>query len=347
MRPEVGDTSITLPVTLDFKGGRSTRSRTVLWATIIIIIATILILVFFWLKSNKEFLLKLGITIGIAIVELRVFCIFFFKERYLKKIYEDLQASDGKLDYTELWKIFEIDAVHPHICYFKNGKKGIFVRMERGTITGKGEDASFYHYDAIAEAYNAAHSANLDIIHIDYMSGIGQDRRIDALTQEALKLENNTMRETMLSIYDHLMEDISVVYSCFDVYLFLTNKGSAQSLFDGVQTVCEKMLGGNYISYTCMSRDAVSTLCRDVFNLEFFDSVSVSQTLVDGSKDAVVPIAYKSVNGEVTVLNKTHKQQEEERRQREHDMLIKREQEEMARKARKLQNNNKDFSDLF
>ena len=147
MRPEVGDTSITLPVTLDFKGGRSTRSKTVLWATIIIIVATILILVLFWLKSNKEFLLKLGITIGIAIVELRVFCIFFFKERYLKKIYEDLQASDGKLDYTELWKIFEIDAVHPHICYFKNGKKGIFVRMERGTITGKGEDASFYHYD--------------------------------------------------------------------------------------------------------------------------------------------------------------------------------------------------------
>lgn len=345
MKPEVGDDFIKLPITLDYKGGRGAHAVFARNVAIVLILCYIAFAVIFFIKGDFPVLVKIGIVIGVFIVLLRFSCLALFRERYYKRIYQRELDTDGEVDPTTIWSIFDIDAQYPYLCYFRNGRKGIFVKMERGTITGKGEDAPYYHYEAISDAYNIAHSASLNIIHIDYMTGLGKDSRIDRMIDEAQRLENEDMRDLMLEIYDNLNEEIAVNYSCFDVYLFLAKK--VGGFFDSVQTVCERMItqGGNYVSYSCMPRDEVSTLCKDIFNLESFDSIAVSKELVNADKRAITPIKVINPDGTEEILGLTTKQREEKAKQREAEMRAKREQEEIL-KALKKKKDDKNLIDF-
>lgn len=305
MTPQPNDTSITLPITFDYRGGRGQNVKAKVITTIVIVVITTIVCV--GIAGNEEMLIwqKILFDLGILYGSLFLLRFLIFKELYFSDIYETLKEKDYILDITDIWQIFDIDFEYPYICYFKNGMKGIFVKMEKDAITGKADEAQYYHYEAISDAYNIAHSLNMNIVHIDYMDNVGNDPRLQKMYDDLNDVSNPDMQEMLIDIYGNLQDEMSMNYASFDIYLFLT-KDKVQNFIYNVQSVASTMLGGNFITYKVLNRYEISSVCTALFNLHDFSIVDACETVLsNATHTGIIPIKVTHADGEVEVFNKT------------------------------------------
>ena len=305
MIPQPGVRSISIPVTFDYKGGRDENKK----GKIILSIADILITLIFTIgcAMNRNFDLWMRILLPCIVFYIGLFILrfFVFRELWFSDVYETLKATDYDLKLDQIWQIFDIDFEYPYICYFKNGYKGVFVRMEKDAITGKVGDAQFDHYNAIGNAYNLAHSLNMNIIHIDYMDNVGNDTRMQKLYDDLVFVENPDMQEMLIDIYSNLQDEMSQNYASFDIYLFMTRDKITNFVYN-IQSVCDCMLGGNFITYKVLDRFEISRVCVALFNLHDFSIVEACENVLSGvDHHGVIPIKVKHGDGTEEVFNKT------------------------------------------
>lgn len=305
MTPQPGDTSINLPITFDYKGGRGENKK----GKIILSIADVLLTVIFTVgcASNDDLEIWMRFLLPCVVLYIGLFILrfFVFRELWFSDVYETLKATDYDLKLDQIWQIFDIDFEYPYICYFKNGYKGIFVRMEKDAITGKVGDAQFDHYSAIGDAYNVAHSLNMNIVHIDYMDNVGNDTRMQKLYDDLVFVENPDMQEMLIDIYSNLQDEMSQNYASFDIYLFLT-RDKLNNFVYNMQTVCNYMLGGNFITYKVLDRFEISRVCVALFNLHDFSIVEACENVLSGVEHhGVIPIKVKHGDGTEEIFNKT------------------------------------------
>lgn len=308
--PQPGDTSISIPITFDYRGGRSANTKNKIITTIITVVLSVFISIFIFKSEELEIWQKLLYDCGLLWIGLFVIRFVVLKESYYSDIYETLKADDFELKTEDIWQIFEIDFEYPYTCYFRNGQKGIFVRMERDAITGKPENADYYHYEALADAYNTAHACNMNIVHIDYMDNVGNDPRLQKMYEDLSDIENVDMYDMLVDIYNNLQEEMSLNYSSFDIYLFLT-RDKFNSFMYNVQTVANKMLGGNFLTYKVLNRDEIAGVCSALFNLHEFSILEACENIFNTNHHSgIIPIKLTKADGEVEKLGKT---QEEKR----------------------------------
>lgn len=305
MTPQPGDTSINLPITFDYKGGRGENKK----GKIILSIADVLLTIIFTVgcasNDNLEIWMRFLLPCVVLYIGLFILRFFVFRELWFSDVYETLKATDYDLKLDQIWQIFDIDFEYPYICYFKNGYKGIFVRMEKDAITGKVGDAQFDHYSAIGDAYNVAHSLNMNIVHIDYMDNVGNDTRMQKLYDDLVFVENPDMQEMLIDIYSNLQDEMSQNYASFDIYLFLT-RDKLNNFVYNMQTVCNYMLGGNFITYKVLDRFEISRVCVALFNLHDFSIVEACENVLSGVEHhGVIPIKVKHGDGTEEIFNKT------------------------------------------
>lgn len=305
MTPQPGDTSINLPITFDYKGGRGENKK----GKIVLSIADVLLTVIFTVgcasNDNLEIWMRFLLPCVVLYIGLFILRFFVFRELWFSDVYETLKATDYDLKLDQIWQIFDIDFEYPYICYFKNGYKGIFVRMEKDAITGKVGDAQFDHYSAIGDAYNVAHSLNMNIVHIDYMDNVGNDTRMQKLYDDLVFVENPDMQEMLIDIYSNLQDEMSQNYASFDIYLFLT-RDKLNNFVYNMQTVCNYMLGGNFITYKVLDRFEISRVCVALFNLHDFSIVEACENVLSGVEHhGVIPIKVKHGDGTEEIFNKT------------------------------------------
>lgn len=322
MQPQPEDKSIQIPITFDYRGGRHENSKNKFIMTAVTIVVGIVLIVGVALNDNMDVWKRVLVDIAIFYFAVLFLRFAVFREQYYSDIYENLKAIDFQPSVTTLWKIFDIDYEYPYICFYKNGMKGIFVRMEKDTVTGKGENACFRHYEAIADAYNLAHSKNMDTRHIDYMDNVGNDSRLQDLYDNLKDVENPDMESMLIDIYTNLQNEMSLNYASFDIYLFLTRDKTENFVYN-MQKVCETMLGGNFITYRVLSRTDIRSVCMALFNLHDFSVTDAcEEVLNDDSHKGIVPIQLYHEDGTVEKLNETQEEkrlrlQEQARRQRE------------------------------
>lgn len=305
MTPQPGDTSINLPITFDYKGGRGENKKGKIILSIADVLLTVVLTVGCALNENLEIWMRFLLPCIILYIGLFILRFFVFRELWFSDVYETLKATDYDLKLDQIWQIFDIDFEYPYICYFKNGYKGIFVRMEKDAITGKVGDAQFEHYSAIGDAYNVAHSLNMNIVHIDYMDNVGNDTRMQKLYDDLVFVENPDMQEMLIDIYSNLQDEMSQNYASFDIYLFLT-RDKLNNFVYNMQTVCNYMLGGNFITYKVLDRFEISRVCVALFNLHDFSIVEACENVLSGVEHhGVIPIKVKHGDGTEEIFNKT------------------------------------------
>lgn len=340
MQPNPDSYSINLPITFDYKGGRGQNKKGNVVITLLILGFTGVVTA--GICTNDNFILWQKCLYGFIALYIGLFLLRFlvFKEQHFSDMFETMKATDYLLGTEFIWNIFDIDFEYPYICYFKNGKKGIFVRMEKDTITGKPKSAMYDHYEAIGDAYNLDHSLNMDMVHIDYMDNVGNDSRMQKLYDDLNYVENQDMHEMLIDIYSNLQEEMSENYASFDIYLFLTRDKSSNFLYN-VQSVCSAMLGGNFITYKILDMYEVSGVCTAVFNLHDFSIVDAcNHVLEKNMHHGVIPISVTKADGTVIQINKTKEEQriynetKQRRMQEEKDEAL-RKRHEARRKKRK------------
>lgn len=305
MTPQPGDTSINLPITFDYKGGRGENKKGKIILSVADILITLILTVGCALNKNLDLWMRFLLPCVVFYIGLFILRFFVFRELWFSDVYETLKATDYDLKLDQIWQIFDIDFEYPYICYFKNGYKGIFVRMEKDAITGKVGDAQFDHYTAIGDAYNVAHSLNMNIVHIDYMDNVGNDTRMQKLYDDLVFVENPDMQEMLIDIYSNLQDEMSQNYASFDIYLFLT-RDKLNNFVYNMQTVCNYMLGGNFITYKVLDRFEISRVCVALFNLHDFSIVEACENVLSGVEHhGVIPIKVKHGDETEEVFNKT------------------------------------------
>lgn len=314
MTPQVGDYSIQIPITFDYKGGRGENSKknNIILGVVfgVLFIATIVV---FLLINGLEWWQKILYILAASYIWLVIARFIGFNEIYYSDIYETLLERDFTLYTEDMWQIFNIDVTYPYVCYFKNGMKGIFVNMVRDAITGKPESAVFDHYNAIANAYNMAHSLNMNIVHVDYMDTVGNDTRLQTMKQEANSIANPKMKDIIQSIYINLENEMGNNYASHDIYLYLTRDDKSSFLYN-VQRVSNVMCGGNFISYTIMDRDDINTMVKGVFNIHDFSILKACHRLIEGELlPGIRPISVIHGDGTVETINKTTAEEERDR----------------------------------
>lgn len=347
MTPQIGDTSIVIPITFDYNGGRGETKKWRIIASCIVIVLTLILTI--GVSTNKDMELWLKFILDLVILYVGSIIIRFaiFREIRFSDIYETFKETDYSLNIKYFWQIFDVEQEYPYTCYFRNGKKGIFVKMVRSAVIGKSENTVYDHYEAVADGYNKAYSLKMDLVHIDYMEDIGSDGRLDDMMNELSQVEGENMRMLLSDMYNNISYDLSGSYAAFDVYLFIT-RNEEEEFIKNVTTVCQSMLGGNYITYKVMNKYELSSLCKDLFNFNEFSINEACDAIVESNGtgiEGITPIKLISADGKVTILNQTQQEKRlsneiAERRRKEEEILRERKKKEL-REVRKKSRRNK------
>lgn len=319
MQPQPDDTTISLPITFDYSGGRADNARHKWFQVALVVVLAIFISVMVFM-ADVEFWKRFLVFAGIVFIAQFLIRFGIMKETLYSDSYERLKEVDFIPSTNNFWKIYEVDDQYPYIAHFKNGIKGVFVRLEKDVVVGKPDTVMYDHYEAISNAYNIAGSNNISMMQLDYMDNVGNDPRLREMYAELNQCRNEEMRDIMLNLYAHLQEEMSLNFACYDVYLFYT-KGKESQLWYITQLILSEMLSGNYLAYKVMDLEGIRQACMATFNLEEFSAVEACDAAFDDLIfNGIIPISLQSANGEYTKLGKTQaeiRQEILERQERE------------------------------
>lgn len=325
MRPQLGQSSIILPVTFDYSGGRKDTQKTAkIFSIVLSIVGTVIGLGVIF--SKKGFFLT-NFLFGVAIIYIFLFIVRFFllKEGKIRQSMIDLKDSDYKKELREWWGIYSINDTYPYYCRFRNGMSGVFVLLNKDVILGKFSESEFEHYEAIGDAYNICGSSNIKMCHIDYMDNIGMDERLEESFINLERVENPDLKDLLTSIFSYQQEQMLERVTTFDAYLFLWS-GSDISAWNTIQRILSCFMQANYRSYRVLDAKDLRDLQITLGNLKDFSVIDAMMNAFTTNNDiSINPIKVKHSDGNVEILGKTRAQRKEEAILREKEEELKKE----------------------
>ena len=351
MRPGLGATSLSLPVTFDYSGGRRDSRRTrIAWAVIVGIIGAIIGVGIIFSRDGfflVNLLVGLFFLVGVSLV-LRF---GFLREAGIRRRYIELIDRDYQNSSSDIWGIYDVSGQYPYYCRFRNGKSGLFVRLNKDVILGKYSESEYEHYEAIGDALNLAGASRVQICHVDYMDNVGTDERLEESFVGLSNVANPDVKEVLTDIFTYLQDQMMLRVTTFDVYLFLW-KGSDISAWNTIQRILSCFLEANYRSYHVLDSTDLRDLAKTLFNLHDFSVVeATSHAFVTEDYSGVVPISLILPDGSEKILNKTLEQKKEERQRRLQEQERKKQEAKKGKKkgserSKKKQKKEEEF-DLF
>ncbi len=347
MRPEMGDSSITLPVTFDYSGGRRDSNKSkILWSSILGVVGLI---VGVGIITNKEGSIITNIVLGVLEIFAVAMIIRFpiLKEGKIRRNNIELIDNDYKFPEKKFWGIYNIDSNYPNYCRFRNGQSGLFVRLNKDVILGKYSESEFEHYEAIGDALNLAGADQVRICHVDYMDNVGTDERLEDSFIKLSEVENPDIKELLTDMYGYLQQQMMLRVTTFDVYVFMWS-GSDINAWNTIQRILSCFLEANYRSYHILNQNDLRELSKVLNNLTDFSVIDAMSNAFEVSEyKGVVPIRKVNMFGDEIVYNKTQEQKRREQEQKIKEQEIRKE--ELKRKKSKVKNRKEedDEIDLF
>lgn len=322
MKPEMGDMTVTLPITFDYSGGRKEKSKSSkLWAIILIIIGIVVVI---GILAGKSSLLAKLLLVALIIVGVMFFVRFvLLKEGKKRKAYDEMVANDFEFEYRNIWGIYNISEEHPYICRFRNGKSGMYIRLNKDVILGKYIEAEYNHYQAIADAYNLAGAGKVQMVHVDYMDNVGTDERLDESIKQLNDVSNIALRNCLTKIYSFQKNNLMRRVTTFDVYVFLWT-GNDYTAWNTISRILGCFLDANYRSYTILDQEDIRELTKTIFNIQEFSITTASASAFNNvGKANITPISLQDVDGSIIKYNKTSEEIREENRLRDEQLQAK------------------------
>ena len=317
MRPRLGQTSMVLPITFDYSGGRKDKNKSAkVWAAVLMVVG-FFISIGVMLNKNGFFLINILIGLAIMYVFLFIARFFLLKEGKLRSSEITIADSDFQRQESVFWGIYSMDDQYPNICRFRNGKSGVFVSLNKDVVLGKYSESEFDHYEAIADAYNICASSNIQMCHIDYMDNVGTDERLEESFMSLENVSNPDLKDMLTDIFTFQQEQMMERVTTFDAYLFLWS-GVDSVAWATVQRILSCFMQANYRSWHVLNMDDLRDFTKTLLNLKEFSVMNaMSGSFSVDCSVGVVPIKVIHADGSEEVLGKTAAEKAEEARLRE------------------------------
>lgn len=342
MKPRVGQTVMSLPITFNYNGGRSGKNKTAkVWAVVLFIFS---IICFFGMLFRKDSNILVNILLAVGSVY-AIFLIIRFPlmgEQNYRKDKIKLIDEDYQISLTDVWGIYDFGDMYPYIARFRNGKSGIFVLLHKDVILGKYAQQEYDNYEAIGDAYNICGSSDIQICHIDYMDLIGSDERLDESFASLDRVKNIDARDLLTDIYTYQQITTSKQVTTFDSYLFLWS-GNDDSAWATIQRILSCFLDGNYRGYKILNKADCRELTKVILNLEDFsvEKGMLSAFAVSEESKCVIPIKVIHSDGTEEVLNKTSAERREEMLEKQREIELRKEEIKARKEERKKKSKEK------
>lgn len=320
MRPEKRNPIVKIPITFDSTSKPQGLTNDKFYLSLLVLgvwLFFAIVLLFADFTIGQKFLYILGSFIVITLIVR----FLLLREAYFKKKREELIEKNFQFPHSVFWNIYEITDSYPYICRYANGLKSMFVVFDKDVIIGQDADADYYHYEAIADAYQQMSKRGIDCVHIDYMDTVGKDDRIKGLFNIANDSENEDLQNILTHIFHNVEYIMQHSYASYDVYCFYY-AGKDELFMDELEVVLDAFLEANYIRYRILNKYEIGELVKSVFNINEFSARETSERLFTdlGGTHYLTPIWVEretSKGVERVVLNKTRAQIEKERETKE------------------------------
>ena len=343
---------MTLPITFDYSGGRKdTFKSKKLWAVILAIVGVIVAIGI--ATGDQAFYIKFPLAALVAYIFAFVIRQFLLGEYPKREAYKGMLDADYKLAYREFWGIFSVESTYPYYCRFRNGKSGVYIKLNKDVILGKHSESEYEHYEAIADAYNLAGSGRVQMVHIDYMDNVGTDERLEDSFVALEDVTNPDLRDLLTDVYSYQQRNLSHRVTTFDVYAFMWT-GNDVTAWNTITRILNCFLDANYRSYQILDEKGLRDLTKIILNLNDFSVTEASsQSFETKGNVKIIPISITDADGLVEKLNKTaaekkaesdEKKAQEEAKARE---IERRKQLKKNSKKKKSKSKDDVFEDIF
>lgn len=274
----IGDNSVVLPVTFDYRGGRSNNSKTSVLVTLISAVLVIFVSVGLFARESTELYMKF-VYFATLLLGYSLFLRFVvFKEKKFRGAFTE---EEGRKDaMTSYWGIYKIDDSYPYTCHYIDSKRGIFVSLLKDVFVGKGSDVVSKHYDAVSDAYNVAHRMKVEMVSVDYMDSVGNDTRINSLYAELSHSSNESLKTYMGYLYRGLLDNVEGEFASYDVYCLTTGNKNVD-LRRVLNSVVAEFLNGNYVAYRVLDSTAVKQMCATLTNNPQFSASEACERVLN------------------------------------------------------------------
>ena len=318
MKPKMGDSVITLPITFDYSGGRGDKQKSVrIWSIIVSVVGVIVAIGVFF--GNNEWYIRVPLSVAIFTGVMFLVRYVFFKEGKRKEEYKAMIHNDYEMSYKNIWGI----------------------------------QSEYEHYEAVADAYNLAGAGKVQMVHIDYMDNVGSDERLEESFIGIENVSNPDVKDLLTDIYSYQQSNMQRRVTTFDVYAFIWT-GNDVTAWSTIVRILNCFLDANYRSYQVLNERELRELTKSIYNLNDFSVSEASAYAFDTSDSiSIKPISVVNVDGTVEKINKTVSEKEAERkRKHEEDLavqkeLLRRKNEKKKQKKNKKNKNTDVFDDIF
>ena len=314
-RPSPGELTFNIPITFGYKGGRGQSKQSKI---IVSIIATVITLFVIYLKGNStDSWINFLVWAFVLLFLYQLFIRFIILEEHkYQRAYKAMLEDDLRVDETDFWGINEIEPDPPYFVTFSNGKRGLFVKMERDVIIGRSVQDEFDHYEAIGNALNQLYNSGISVIMLDTMESIGADTVLNENIAKAGNCTNPAVRDALLDIFINLQETYMDRYTSEDTFIF-ASRSKDRFFQEAVESFCDTIMDGNYKSYEFLDIDGIRSEVRNIYNLEDFSVNKAIENLYGLGRSETSSIKLLRTvddDGKEVVVNKSKEELAEERK---------------------------------
>ena len=176
------------------------------------------------------------------------------------------------------------------IVTFSDGKVGIYVRLERDTITGKTEDFKEYHYDAWSDFYNSLISKRYKIVQMNLMEPAGKDPRLAELDKLTYKDDNPNVCALTEMMLAHIKEIArNSLFETEYLLIYTDDMSKIDKIIDEVGDSMLVLMNGAYVGYTVLNDKEISDRVREEYGVGYFNATEASLTMFRGQVEIGEP----------------------------------------------------------
>lgn len=233
-----------------------------------------------------------------------------FEEKFYYKMYKEMKGKEV-VTTDEFWDIPDIKRVkNGAVLIYSNTTVGVLIKMERDVITGKADDFSEKHFDALSDMLKELTEKKFSIVHMNLMEPNDKDERFKNLDR-IKSSDNPNLNKLNTLIINNIKNIASNTLNDNDYYLVYT-KGTKryEEFISEVESAIDKATEGGYVGYKILGYDEmkdINEFAKLNFNIEYFNLNEAELNVYGGQNMVARYIRLKAVefkNGEIREINK-------------------------------------------
>ena len=252
---------------------------------------------------------KIVVSLIFLFIWYKYLTLLIFEERYYYKMYKKLKAYSNP-DTSTYWRVASIKNTSTGgIMLYADGKVGVIIKLDRGSILGREEDFAQRHFEAISDFFRDITSKGYSFVHLNTLEEASSDPRL-ANIEHLISLETNENIKEVLELQAGTIKRAmrATLYESDYILVYDKNIEGIDNILYDVSGCAFTLLDGCYTGYTILGSKEIIALHKELNGISYFDftdaSINVFRDMENIGERSVLKIKrLKLKNGRTVELN--------------------------------------------